>query len=459
MSLVPPSHREGLRNKADSYEKLAQRVIIRQDTPDGWLKNDPVLESGEFGYEIGYPNGKIKIGTGSTRWSELPYLMARGPSGQPGAPGPAGPPGKGIQIKGVADVWPPPGTPEVGDLWILDDPIPPTAPAGSSPGDGYSWTGTKWVATGPIQGPPGKDGVDGAVGQSAKPVAVYTTPVTPAAPNPGDMWLKPGANPGETNLNIWDATQWVEVASGGGGTVDLTGYIKQGDDANLNNLNITGDVLAPYGFFYTNNLTVGGDFFYGGGSLKAGEDPRNAPQGYQLPVPTEQGYLRADQDPATGWYFAEPVVVSDTTPPTPPGSPALPTLWIDPNGDPPVTEFTNVSPPVYRDSMITEQANGLPIGLDQAGMFFYQPDIVGGVPVLVNGKRYLLPIIEAPANKMTQTLPEPMFVFKDPMTTQQSDGTYIGLDPTGQFVTQPHMIGAIPVLVNGVRFMLPLIEE
>jgi hypothetical protein len=58
-------------------------------------------------------------------------------------------------------------------------------------------------------------------------------------------------------------------------------------------------------------------------------------EGYQLPLPTQQGYLRADQDPASGWYFAEPVIVSDTEPPTPPGDPSLPVIWIDPTGTPP----------------------------------------------------------------------------------------------------------------------------
>lgn len=246
--------------------------------------------------------------------------------------------------------------------------------------------------------------------------------------------------------------------------VDKAAYNNYGAAHSL--LSVTSDLWAPGSWGGDGTITAGGvaagemltgTLYYGALIDLKGRAVQDT--GYVLPLPTQQGYLRADQDPASGWYFAEPVVVSDTAPPTPPGDPALPMLWIDPNGDPPITEFTNVTPPVYRDSIITEQANGLPIGLDQTGTFFYQPDIVGGIPILVDGKRYLLPVIEAPANKMTQTLPEPMFVFKDPMTTQQSDGTYIGLDPTGQFVTQPNMVGAIPVLVNGVRYMLPLIEE
>lgn len=53
-------------------------------------------------------------------------------------------------------------------------------------------------------------------------------------------------------------------------------------------------------------------------------------EGYILPLPTQQGYLRADQDPATGWYFAEPVILSNDPPPAPPGDPQLPTIWAKP---------------------------------------------------------------------------------------------------------------------------------
>jgi hypothetical protein len=476
MSLVPPSHREGLKNTADSYEQLGQRVIVRRDTADGWLKNDPVLEAGEFGYEIGYPTGKVKIGTGSTRWTELPYLMARGPAGQPGAPGPAGPPGKGIQIKGVADVWPPPGAPEIGDLWILGDPLPPTAPAGSAPGDGYSWSGTKWVPTGPIQGPEGPAGADGTA------VSVFSGTTTPTANNAGDMWLKP--DPSGTILSIWDGTQWVVAASGGtagnvtvdttssGSLVGLTSSpnlpLQQWSDEmslkaafQFNSVDFTGVkvidrdstgggigdpvngegwVRASYGFF--------GNLFYGTLGSRATGEP-----GYELPTPTQQGYLRADQDPASGWYFAEPVIVSATEPPTPPGDPSLPTIWIDPDGTPPDYIFSNVNPPVSVDPPVMETATS-PIGIINNN--YIEPEVVGAVPVVVNGKRYLLPLLEAPASTATRI---PMFTFADDPIKQQLDGSWIGLDDTGTAYYQPETVGAIPVLVGGKKYLLPLIEE
>jgi hypothetical protein len=222
MSLVPPSHRSGVAqglNPADSYERVAQRISLRQDSAENWSKNDPVLESGEFGYEIGYPTGKLKIGTGSTRWSELPYLLSRGPAGQPGLPGPAGPPGKGIQVKGEADVWPPAGVPEIGDLWILGDPLPPTAPAGSQPGDGYVWTGTKWNPAGPIrgpEGPAGQDGQPGTDGVDGESVTVFESDTAPTAIRTGDIWIRPVTAANAVELNVWNGTAWVPIAGSGG---------------------------------------------------------------------------------------------------------------------------------------------------------------------------------------------------------------------------------------------------
>jgi hypothetical protein len=48
--------------------------------------------------------------------------------------------------------------------------------------------------------------------------------------------------------------------------------------------------------------------------------------GYQMPTPTSEGYLRADTDPSSGWYFAEPVIVQDAEPDPPAGGSAL---WVN----------------------------------------------------------------------------------------------------------------------------------
>jgi hypothetical protein len=135
-------------------------------------------------------------------------------------------------------------------------------------------------------------------------------------------------------------------------------------------------------------------------------------------------------------------------------------LWINPDGTttttPPTGVFSNATPPVYTDAAITEQANGDPIGLSADGLLFFQPDIVGGVPVLVNGRRYMLPLIDSPASAGVKP---PAFTFVDPPATSQSNGQPIGLNAAGTEIYQPDIVAAIPIIVDGRRFMLPLIEE
>lgn len=120
------------------------------------------------------------------------------------------------------------------------------------------------------------------------------------------------------------------------------------------------------------------------------------------------------------------------------------------------TTFDNANPPVYASPAITEQPNGLPIGLSADGLEVHQPYMVGGVPVKVNGVTFLLPLIEAPASAASAA---PLFEFTDAPTTQQLDGTWIGLTPDGMYVYQPRMVGGIPVVVNGKKYLLPIVEQ
>ena len=46
---------------------------VRRDTAAAWTAADPILASGEFGYET--DTGKLKIGNGSSIWSALAYLF------------------------------------------------------------------------------------------------------------------------------------------------------------------------------------------------------------------------------------------------------------------------------------------------------------------------------------------------------------------------------------------------
>lgn len=76
---------------------MPYRILLRRDLSQDWNYNDPVLMSGEPGYEI--DTRKMKIGDGQTPWSQLPYYFgigligATGAQGNQGNPGPAGSPG------------------------------------------------------------------------------------------------------------------------------------------------------------------------------------------------------------------------------------------------------------------------------------------------------------------------------------------------------------------------------
>lgn len=48
------------------------RMIQRRDTETNWSTANPILEAGEFGYNI--TNKKIKLGDGVTPWNALPYF-------------------------------------------------------------------------------------------------------------------------------------------------------------------------------------------------------------------------------------------------------------------------------------------------------------------------------------------------------------------------------------------------
>ena len=50
-----------------------KRILLRRDTAANWSSNNPVLSSGEFGYESN--TGKYKIGNGSTAWASLAYSI------------------------------------------------------------------------------------------------------------------------------------------------------------------------------------------------------------------------------------------------------------------------------------------------------------------------------------------------------------------------------------------------
>lgn len=62
---------------------MGQRIKQRRATAAQWTATNPVLESGEFGWES--DTNKLKIGNGASAWSALAYFSAGG-SLQEGVP-------------------------------------------------------------------------------------------------------------------------------------------------------------------------------------------------------------------------------------------------------------------------------------------------------------------------------------------------------------------------------------
>ena len=76
---------------------MPYRILLRRDNSLNWTYNDPVLMSGEPGYET--DTNMFKIGDGQKPWSALSYYSGTtGPSGAVGATGPAGAAGTGANI-------------------------------------------------------------------------------------------------------------------------------------------------------------------------------------------------------------------------------------------------------------------------------------------------------------------------------------------------------------------------
>ena len=68
---------------------MPYRILLRRDLSQNWNYNNPVLMSGEPGYEM--DTRKFKMGDGQTPWSQLSYYMGvTGPTGATGITGPTG---------------------------------------------------------------------------------------------------------------------------------------------------------------------------------------------------------------------------------------------------------------------------------------------------------------------------------------------------------------------------------
>lgn len=140
---------------------MITRILLRRGAAVDWTAANPTLSDGEIGVET--DTRKFKFGTGTTPWNSLPYAVGINNN-------------TGSNIQGMAATWPPAGSPAVGDVYILPDPVPSGTPSGYNPADAVIWTGTAWENIGPVaviqgptglmgsMGPTGATGVDGETG-------------------------------------------------------------------------------------------------------------------------------------------------------------------------------------------------------------------------------------------------------------------------------------------------------
>lgn len=49
------------------------KILIRRDTAARWTTSNPILGDGEQGYET--DTKKMKIGNGTSTWTQLPYFL------------------------------------------------------------------------------------------------------------------------------------------------------------------------------------------------------------------------------------------------------------------------------------------------------------------------------------------------------------------------------------------------
>lgn len=135
-----------------------------------WTAKNPILAAGEPGVER--DTGRLKIGTGTTPWNDLPYSAGGGGGGEPGPEGPQGPQG----IPGPIGLTGPAGADST-----VAGPAGPEGPQGPKGPAGADST---------VAGPEGPEGPQGPRGS----FGVFTEPGDPV-PNPtefavNDIWIE-----------------------------------------------------------------------------------------------------------------------------------------------------------------------------------------------------------------------------------------------------------------------------
>ena len=232
-----------------------ERMQQRRDTAANWTAANPVLASGEIGYET--DTGNFKFGDGQAAWTALPYKNtgpgptgpkgdtgptgatgpagptgatgATGPQGATGATGPAGPAGASV-LNGTGA--PAAGTGANGDFY-LDTAAsrlygPKTAGAWPTPGTLLAIPGPTGPtgATGPA-GPTGATGATGPQGPAGNTILNGTTAPAAGTGANGDFYLNTATSTlyGPKTAGAWGAGTLLAIQGPQGpqGSTGLTG--------------------------------------------------------------------------------------------------------------------------------------------------------------------------------------------------------------------------------------------
>ena len=150
-------------------------------------------------------------------------------TGATGVTGVTGPQGTSVRLYGVADIWPPSGTPAIGDIWIigeaalLDEDLPLNAAAGV----GYYWNGTDWQNIGRLVGPSGATGPVGDTGNTGATGVVGPTgadgPTGPSGAQGASGPIGPQGISGVIGATGVSGSTGVQGATGAKGDIGPTG--------------------------------------------------------------------------------------------------------------------------------------------------------------------------------------------------------------------------------------------
>jgi hypothetical protein len=153
---------------------MATTIIqVRRDTAANWTSNNPILATGELGFET--DTGLFKIGRNDTDWTSLAYAQVAGPTGPEGAVGPTGATGEqgvpglngGNGDNGLSayEIWLSLGN-SGSEQDFIDSLAGEDGPVGNPGDDGPEGPAGPQGEPGP-QGDPGIDGLDGVDGDTS----------------------------------------------------------------------------------------------------------------------------------------------------------------------------------------------------------------------------------------------------------------------------------------------------